>query len=300
MLALLFAILSPLACHNITTDQITGRDLAAAVPAFSKLPPDIRLGLAPLPGHQRIFSVAELRRIASAYHLESGMTEPACFAWAVAPPEREKMAAAMKKTLLGRNPELRIVESSLAPVPDGEFVFPLAGLGFGSDGPAFWRGYIRYSESRQLTIWARVVITVKEQHVVSTVDLHPGDLVSRDELKTETYEGPLQRAKYLTDASQAIAMLVRRPIQNGSMLSEEMLEAPREVERGDTVSAIVQTGAARLIVQGVAEDGGRRGQIITVRNPRSGHSFRGRVEDKDVVAVVPGGQYGLVVESKKS
>ena len=86
----------------------------------------------------------------------------------------------------------------------------------------------------------------------------------------------------------------------GAPLLESMLEPPREVNRGDVVNAIVQNGAARLDVQAVAEDSGRKGQIISVRNPRSGRSFQARVEEKGTVVVVPGGQYGLVVENKKS
>ena len=300
MLALLFAVLSPLACHNIQADQISGRDLAATVPALSQLAPETHIGLAPFPGHQRTFSVLELKRIALANHLDAEISEPVCFAWAVSVPDREKIVFAMKKTLQGRGPQIQIVESSLAAVPDGEFVFPLTGLGFGSDGPAFWRGYVRYAENHRIAVWARVVVTVREQHVISVADLHPGDIVGLGQVKIESYQGPIRREKYLTDVSQAIAMLVCRPIQSGSVLLEDMLQAPLDVERGDTVNAVVQTGAARLEVQAVAEDAGRRGQIITVRNPRSGRSFHARVQDKGVVAVVPGGQYGLVVEARKS
>ncbi len=95
-------------------------------------------------------------------------------------------------------------------------------------------------------------------------------------------------------------MLLRRPVANGSSLTDDMLDSPPAVQRGEVVNAIVQTGAARLEVQAVAENDGRLGQIISVRNPRSGRSFHARVEEKGTVVVVPGGQFGLVVETKKS
>ncbi|MDQ2843476.1 MAG: flagellar basal body P-ring formation chaperone FlgA, partial [Acidobacteriota bacterium] len=139
-----------------------------------------------------------------------------------------------------------------------------------------------------------------EQHLIATTDLHGGDLLRPDQFKTEPYEGPIRREKFLYNSAQADGMLVRRPVANGSPLTEDMFDSPPAVQRGDLVNAIVQTGGARLEVQAVAENDGRLGQTISVRNPRSGRSFHARVEEKGTVVVVPGGQFGLVVETKKS
>jgi flagella basal body P-ring formation protein FlgA len=143
-------------------------------------------------------------------------------------------------------------------------------------------------------------VKVKESHVIVTADLREGDSIRHDQLKSELYEGPVRRERYCTDAARIEGLLLRRPVTAGTPLMDEMLEAPREVNRGDVVNAIVQTGAARLEVQGVAEADGRKGQIISVRNPRSGRSFHAVVEEKGTVLVVPGGPFGLAVDAKKS
>ncbi len=300
MLAILLAIIQPIACHVVKSDWIYGRDLAVAVPALSAIAPDVQIGLSPLPGQQRVFRIADLKRIALANHLTAEISEDACFAWTLAVPDKKKMQAAMAKSLANRNPSIEIVEGSLLPAPEGEMVFPLSGLSMGSDKPSVWRGYIRYTETRRLEIWARVLVKVKEPHVAAVADLHAGDSLEKGQIKLENYEGPVRREKYLIDLAQAEGLILRRPVTAGTALTEEMLEAPRDVNRGDIVSAIVQTGAARIEVQGVAESDGRKGQIISVRNPRSGQSFHARIEDKGTVVVVPGGQFGLVVEAKKS
>lgn len=302
MLALLLAVIQPIACHFVSSDWIYGRDLAAAVPGLSAIAPDAQIGLSPLPGQQRVFRIADLRRIALTNHLppETEIPEDVCFAWKLAVPDRKQMQAAMTKSLVNRNPSIEIVESSLLPAPEGEMVFPLSGLGMGSDKPSVWRGYIRYAETRKLQVWARVLVRVSELHVVAAADLHPGDTLQKEQIKLETYQGPVQREKYLIASAQAEGLLLRRPVTGGTALTEDMLEAPREVNRGDLVSATVQTGAARIEVQGVAESDGRKGQVISVRNPRSGRTFHARVEDKGIVVVVPGGQFGLAVETKKS
>lgn len=299
-LLLLLAFLQPVACHLVQSDWIRGRNLAEAVPALAALPPDVPIVLSPLPGQQRSFRIPDLRRIAVANHLDAAIGEEACFEWRVSVPDQLAMKAAMMTTLADRNPAIEIIESSLLPGPEGKMVFPLTSLTPGSDKPSMWKGYIQYGERKQFPVWARVRVTVKEQHVVAGSDLHAGDFLEPDQVKTEPYEGPVRHERYLLASTQAIGMLLRCPVSAGAPLLENMLEAPREVNRGDVVDAIVQTGGARLDVRAVAEASGRRGQIISVRNPRSGRSFHGRVTEKGTVEVVSGGQFGLVVESKKS
>lgn len=299
ILALLLAIL-PAACHLIHSDWLLGRDLAATVPQLSTLAPEIRIGLAPVPSTKRIFGAPELRRIAAANHLATNIEESVCFAWQLSVPDRGAMLSAMRKQLDGHNPQIEIVESSLMPAPQGEMIFPLTGLLYGSEAASIWRGYVQYSGTKKFPVWARAVVKVKEKHLVASRDLHEGETLTPDQVRMEPYEGPIRRDKYVTDAGALQGMLTRRPIPAGTALVEDMIEAPLDVTRGDTVAAIIQTGGARLEVQAVAETNGRKGQIIPVRNPRSGRTFRARVEEKGVVQVVPGGQFGLVVEGKKS
>lgn len=299
MFALLLALVSPM-CHLIQSEWLFGHDLAAAVPALSSIEPDVRIGLAPVPGAQRVFRVPELKRIAAANHLEGNPESDICFAWKLSVPDRAAILAAMLKELEGRAPSIEIVESSLMPAPQGEIVFPLSGLVFGSDKASVWRGYIRYADSKKFPIWARAIVKVKEPHLIAAVEIREGEPIGSGKIRLETFEGPVRREKYLTSAAQIEGMLARRLIPPATALLEEMVESPREVSRGDTVSVVVQTGATRLEVQVLAETDGRKGEIISVRNPRSGRSFRARVEEKGVARVVPGGQFGLVVDGKKS
>jgi len=300
MLGLLLAVLHPLTCLMINSDRIYIRDLAPAVPAFAALPPDVQVGLAPAPGQQRIFRVPELRRIAAANHLDGEFPEDVCFAWKLGAPDQAQMLLAMQKSLEGRSPTIQIIDSSLMLVPAGKIVFPVSGLITGSDKPSVWRGFIEYASAKKFPIWARVLVRVNETRVVAAYDLREGDTARADAFKMVTYEGPILREQYIAEPSALEGLLLRRPVSAGTPLSREMFEIPREVNRGDTVHAILQTGAARLDVQGVAESDGRKGQIISVRNPRSGRSFRARVEDKETVVVVPGGQFGLAVEGRRS
>ncbi len=299
MLAVILAMLmQPVACHTIASDWIHGSDLADALPTFSGLPADVKISPAPLPGQTRIFHPAELRRLAIANHLTAEATSDICFSWKLNPLTLDVLQTGMNATLAGRNPKIEILDRSLIPVPEGTVVFPYSSLGGDSSSGALWRGYVAYAGSRRFPIWARVRITITEKRVMAAAAAHFGDVLKREQLREEMYTGALPRQECVSDISKIAGMIARREIAAGAPICASMLEAPREVVRGDTVSVIAQAGAAVIETQGVAEQDGRRGDIITLRNPRSGKIFRGRVQKKDVVAVVPGGFFGLVAEGK--
>jgi flagella basal body P-ring formation protein FlgA len=302
VLALLFISLLPIAaapaaCQPVSGDRIYGRDLAAAVPVLAGLPPGMVIGYAPVPGLTRVFRPAELRRLALANHLSAaGIAANVCFAWPLSPLSREAIRAAVEKTLAAQNPQIEIVEQSRAAAPAGELVFPLAGLSAVSDKPVIWKGYVSYAGTRRFAVWVNARIAIRETHLVSSVPLRVGEPAIYGQLHLETYDGPLLREKAFTSLSQISNLVARRDIPAGATLRADMFEIPKEVERGDLVTVLIENGAAHIETQGIAGQAGRRGEIIAVRNPKTGRPYRARIEDKGTVLVVPGGASGIVGE----
>ena len=294
------SVLQSAACHTVAAEHIYMRDLAAAAPAFARLPPEMEVGFAPAPGQTRTFHPADLQRLAAAHQLQAVFPNDICFAWQMAAPTREAILASIGKTLLGRTAQVELLEQSLAAAPAGEMVFPLSGLTGVSEQALVWRGYVLYAHEKRYLIWARVQIRVKENHVVPTETLKPDLVITPDQLRLAPYAGPLLREKVLTDLSLVVGMAPRRSLPAGVPLTENDIDKPREVERGDLVQVIALEGRARIEAQGIAEEGGRCGAVITVRNSTSGKKFRARIEDKDKVLVIPGTSSGLAIEEKKS
>ena len=300
-MALPAASLSPMECHPITGDWIYGRDLIAAAPSLAGLPPDLPVSYSPVPGLERVFHPAELRRLAAAHHISgTEITENICFAWPLVPLTRDRIVTAIEQTLSGRHPRLDVVDWSLAPVPAGDLVFPLSGLSALSDKPVIWKGYLAYAGKRRFSTWANVRVAIREPHLISSVPLRVGDSISGAEVKTEIYEGPILREKALSTPDQLLGLRARRDIPAGAALFEEQFEAAKDVERNELVTVLIEAGAAHIETQGVAIWAGRRGDVISVRNPQTGRIYRARVEQKGVVRVVPGGAVGLIVKEDKS
>ncbi len=290
------SIQAALTCQAIDKDRIYGRDLAAAAPAFQALPPDLEVGLAPVPGQQRTFRSEELASIARIRHIEGTFSGPVCFAWDLKAPERADLLAAMKKTLGDREAAIEIVEQSSALLPHGTLSFPLSGLSGTSDGPVIWRGSMSYGNGRTLLTWARVRISVRERHVATAEPLHPGDEIRADQLKLVDYQGPLTREHYFNSSDQLIGMTPRSTVNAQIALVDTMVRERKQVERGDLVQVTVQTERTRIEAQAVAEESGASGSIITVRNAKSGRKFRAKVQEKGRVLVVPEGPAGLVTD----
>jgi flagella basal body P-ring formation protein FlgA len=281
-------------CFAPTVDWLTGRDLAAAVPALAVLPPDLKVSYAPVPGLERVFHPDELRRLAQAHGLlDPRLTANICFAWPLAPLTTAVLRSAMEKALAGRAPQLEMVAQSLALAPLGEVIFPLAGLSGYSENPAIWKGYVQYAGTRRFDIWTNVRVRVKEIHLKARGAIHAGDRLSPGQWRAESYAGPPLREEILSDGSSVEGLVARRDFADGSPLLAGYFEIPKAVERGDTVTVLAGVGAARIEAPGVALGAGRCGEVIAIRNPSSNRTFKARIAAAERVEVLPGTSSGL-------
>jgi flagella basal body P-ring formation protein FlgA len=281
-------------CFTPAGDWITGGELAAALPALAGLPADLRVSYAPVAGLERVFRPDELRRLARAHQLPDPVLKAnICFAWALSPLAAAEVRTAMEKTLAGRAPQIEILEQSLVATPRGLLVFPLAGLSAYSVNPAIWKGYVLYAGTRRFAVWARVRVHIQETHLKAQSAIRAGERLSPGQWRAEPYAGPLPRERILSDAAELNALVARRDLPAGAPLIAGLFEAPRAVERGDTVTVVASDGGARIEAQGLALNSGRGGDVITIRNPRSNRTYKARIAAAGRVEALPGTSAGL-------
>jgi hypothetical protein len=154
IVAVLLASVCAADCVPVTTNRITGRDLAKANPAFAAIPATYIVGIAPEPGQRRTISVAELERIAAANRIPRAAFTEVCFTVPTAKLVEKDVVAAMRQ-VLSPDAEVKIVEASNGEVPVGAIEFPLASLQpptADADGVQLWRGFVRYAETRKAPI----------------------------------------------------------------------------------------------------------------------------------------------------
>ncbi|MBI4873285.1 MAG: flagellar basal body P-ring formation protein FlgA [Acidobacteria bacterium] len=292
---LLLAVALP-GCLPVTGKRITAGDLSAAVASFAALPPDTVLGYAPLAGVRRTFTRAEIARLGAVHKLETEAAGDVCFEWKTRVPQREELEAAMRAALQEPEARIEILETSLAPAPEGEIVFLRQGLPrtppAGPVTGAVWRGYVRYAGERRFDVWARVRVLIPGTRVTAASLIKTGETVREDQIRVETVEAAGFDPQAVRGAAEIVGQVARRAIQPGMAIPRSYVEPPKAVSKGAPVRVEVRSGTARLRLEGTAEAGGNIGQTIPVRNVQSGKTFPARITAPGAVLVAGRRQEG--------
>jgi flagella basal body P-ring formation protein FlgA len=279
LLATMAAFAAPGACRSVGGDRILGRDLALADARFAALPATAQFGYAPTPGGRRIFNAAELQLIARINGIKFADGVDICFETPVHTPDDVEFMEAMRLSLPQRA-TLRVVDRERTAVPAGRMVFPLSGLepaAAGNDNTQLWRGFVQYSDTRRLSLWARVSIAVSYPTVVAARDLSEDTPIGSDVLRVEERTGPLSHVPAAARIEDVAGHVVRHPLKAGSEIPLALLDDPPAVRRGDSIRVEVRSGLAVLHFDAVAESRAREGEMAELRNPITGKTFHARI-----------------------
>jgi flagella basal body P-ring formation protein FlgA len=295
-MSLWFLLLNMLAhsgpCEMISGDQITGADLARALPMFSMLPRDAVLAYSPAPGGRRVFAPPELEVIAKKYGIAAPQGSKACFEWPLQPLDEGAVRAAIRESLAMPEARVEVLAMSRAQGPLGKLVFPLSGLSTSSNidpsTPVTWKGEVLYHSSHRFGVWARVRVVATMTRVLATELILPGSAVTAKQVKQEMYDDFPLRNDVARSLDEVIGRVSRRAIRAELPVFRSDLMEPYQVQRGEIVQVTAISGAAQLSMEAVAQSSGRQGDTISLKNERSGKTFLARIEGKDRALVVVG------------
>ncbi len=279
MTALSAALLSVSGCLPVADDQILASHLAARVSGLAQLNPKTTFGYAPRFGVRRLITGVELAAFARRQGLTIAVPLDLCVVrpWSVLDPAQ--LQTAMAQTI--PEAEVRLLDYSRQPVPLGPVEFPRTGLMLSG----LWRGYVKGSDARRFPVWAKVEIHVSRDAAVAARDIHPGEVLTAEDIQVRSMPQHPSAATPLSDAAEIMGNTVRRTVRAGAPLTAGLLVKPREVLAGDKVSVTVEAGQAKLSLEAQAETGGRRGDRIVLKNLTSGKRFRGVVAGPGQVKV---------------
>ena len=284
------ASLPAVECVAVNSSRIFARELTGAVPAFRGMDPETVIGFTPLPGVQRVLSARELQAFAQRAGLSLDTPIPAvCVERSVRPIELPDLQATLGAAVGAMDARLEIVDYSKTLVPPGHLEFPITGLNKppadAPDTAVIWRGRLVYDGDRSMAIWAKTRITVERPALVATEQIGAGTTIRPEQFKmTHILQFPLAAVTPDT-AAEVVGRTARRTILAGQAIFAEYLTTPRDVAAGERVHVRVVDGLAALSLEAIAQSAGSKGDFVTVRNPASGKTFRGTVEDKGKVVV---------------
>jgi flagella basal body P-ring formation protein FlgA len=267
------------------SDRILARDMARILPGLAAAAPETPVALAPAPGVRRVFRAAELRRLAAQWNEASPADAELCLERPLTPLDRERIRAAIGREL--PDAAVEVLDFSRAPAPEGDLVFPRAGLRQTAAG-GYWSGFVRYAGERKFAVWARVNVRIEVTRVVAAAELKPGRAVEAGQLRLEKQAAFPSAAAFAAAIEDVAGRVPRRRIAPGMAIETSWLEAARDVARGETVHVEVRSGGTRLELEARAEASGSAGQTIVLRNPVSNRPFSAKVEGRGKASVGSG------------
>lgn len=285
VLALQSALAAP--CLPVVSDRILGRDLALADPRFAALPATLIVGWAPAPGAKRTLSPAELTRLARANRVDLADPAELCFEVPVQQLDSAEALLQMRRVL--PDTEIAVLEISRSPVPPGQPEFPLSGLEPATAAHPeirLWRGFVRYADTKRVPVWARVSVSRAQMTVIAKSDLPANLPIGAPSVALE------RRSVYSPGIAlrleDVVGRVPKRSLRAGDPIPLSTLETMPDIRRGDVVTVEVRSGTARLRLSAVAERDAHSGDLLELRNPASGKTFRARLDGPKAVVVVGG------------
>jgi len=280
-------------CARVSGDNIRVSDLTAVAPALAALPPDEVVGYAPAPGVRRFITRQELVRLAERHGVQLEAVAGACVERSSVRLSQERLEAALRAALKesaspgAPEPRVEVLEFSRYPVPEGELEFARSGLPAPprTGTAVVWRGHVRHDGNRSVPVWARIKLAVSGEGLVAVESLPAGRPVRAEQVRLAPLEWfPLSETP-TQDTGLVVGRVPRRAIPAGAPILPAALMPAQQIERGDTVTVDVSSGAAQLRFAARAESSGSAGESVLLRNPSNGRTFSGRVEAKGRVTV---------------
>ncbi len=151
-----------LACVAVHEDHVLARNLAEVNPWFSRLDPQLEIGLTPLAGSTRVIKSGELAAFArrgnvtatpvteSLFAASPDSFSDICVERATQPLTVELLQPVLEAALDGS--PIKILEFSRYRIPQGVIEFTRAGL----TPSGLWRGRVSYGQNHNIPIWARI------------------------------------------------------------------------------------------------------------------------------------------------
>ena len=121
--------------------------------------------------------------------------------------------------------------------------------------------------------------------VVAKVDLSAGSILTENDLE-ERPVGVSPGATALISLAEAVGLRLTSSVGPGLALTTRHVARTPAILKGENVTLIANGSGFEISVPGRAEQDGHEGDVITVRNVRSGAALKGRVGKGKTISVI--------------
>ncbi len=137
----------------------------------------------------------------------------------------------------------------------------------------------------QARVWVKAEVRVFEEVVVSSQPLISNEVVKAKDVRLERRDISTLYARPYYRIDDVVGQQAARRIAVNETLTQQSLERQTVMRRGSAIVLVYETGSLRVETPGIAEENGKTGELIQVKNPVSGKLLRGMVLDGRMVRV---------------
>lgn len=205
---------------------------------------------------------------------------------------QEKMAMVVRQYVFANGPwkpkniEVRVLPFQPVSLPSGTVSFrilkPTKGIRPGLQS-LLVAAEVNGKEAARL--WIKAEIRVFDNVLITSYPLAHHEIVSADKVRLEWRDISSVAARPFSRMDEVEGLEAARALEVNEVLTEKSLERPTLMRRGSPIVLVYESGSLRVETPGVAEEGGKVGDLIQVKNPDSGKLLRGFVLDGRTVRV---------------
>ncbi|HSZ07947.1 MAG TPA: flagellar basal body P-ring formation chaperone FlgA [Steroidobacteraceae bacterium] len=145
---------------------------------------------------------------------------------------------------------------------------------------------LRCQDAKPWHMYVPVRIVATSPVAVAAHAIIAGTVIKATDLKTEEHDVSELPLGFLDDPSIAIGLTAGRPIAGGAYISNQLLVAPKTVQRGQSVTLVADAGGMSVRMAGRVLSDGLLNQRVKVQNLSSGKIVEGIARSEQTVEII--------------
>jgi flagella basal body P-ring formation protein FlgA len=141
-------------------------------------------------------------------------------------------------------------------------------------------------DSKEWHLYVPVRIVSTSPVAVAVHALVAGTVLKAGDLRVEEHDTSDLPLGFMDDPEVVVGLTAARPIPGGAYITNQLLVAPKAVERGQTVTLVADTGGISIRMAGRALTDGLLNQRVKVTNLSSGKTVEGIARSEQVVEII--------------
>ena len=145
---------------------------------------------------------------------------------------------------------------------------------------------LRCPDGKEWHLYVPVRIVSTSPVAVAVHAIVAGTVLKASDLRVEEHDISDLPLGYMDDPDVVAGLTAGRPIPGGAYITNQLLVAPKAVQRGQTVTLVADTGGISIRMAGRALSDGLLNQRVKVTNLSSGKIVEGIARSEQVVEII--------------